>query len=405
MDIHNNKKLLEREVELLKASPINEQNKELILKFRRDLIASGIKPPRIVRYMKALRLICERYKNKPFPEWSVDDIKDVLAAIEYSDYAVQTINDFRKALRKFFKWLHGEDWPGLKVLRGERKDNRKPDVLTEEEILKMIDSAKYPRDKALIAVGYEAGLRVGELLSLKIKNIIWTNFGAKIKVSGKTGERQVPIVMSAPYLRRWLDEHPDRDNPDAFVFVNVGTTNHGELMTYMAFRKVLREAAKKAGIKKRVYPHILRHSRATILANYLTEAQMNEFFGWVQGSDMPRIYVHLSGRDIDKAINKIYGLEVEEEEKEKMAKPVKCPRCGYLNAPTDKYCGRCALILDEKERLRIQMEEPKMMGEIMNMLLQNPELMEKFKEMLKLIELVEQNPEAMKAILNGLQRS
>jgi len=45
------------------------------------------------------------------------------------------------------------------------------------------------------------------------------------------------------------------------------------------------------------------------------------------------------------------------------------------------------------------------MGEIMNMLLQNPELMEKFKEMLKLIELVEQNPEAMKVLLNGLQRS
>jgi len=172
-------------------------------------------------------------------------------------------------------------------------------------------------------------------------------------------------------------------------------------MEYKMLSKVIKMVAKNADVDKRVCPHILRHSRATVLANYLTEAQMNQFFGWVQGSDMPRIYAHLSGRDIDKVINKMYGLELEEE---KMVKPMNYPHCGYVNASTDKYCGRCALILDEKERLRIQMEEPKMMVEIMNTLLQNPELMEKFKEMLKIIELVEQNPEAMKVLLNGLQR-
>jgi len=394
-----------RELDKLEKSSIPEENKQLILKFRRDLIADGIKPPRIIRYMQTLRIVCEKYKNKPFKKWTIEDIKDVLVAIETNGYSAETINEFRKGLRKFFKWLRGDRWKGLELLKGQRKSNKKPDVFTEEEIMKIIEAAVHPRDKALIAVGYEAGLRVGELASLRIKDIMWTNHGAKIRVSGKTGERQIPIVMAAPYLRRWLDHHPLKDDPNAFVFVGIGSKNHGKLLTYHMISKIIKLATKRAGIKKRVYPHVLRHSRATILANYLTEAQMCEFFGWVQGSDMPRIYVHLSGRDIDKAINRIYGLEAEEEEeKEKMAKPVMCPRCGYMNAPTDKYCGRCALILDEKERLRIQMEEPKVMGEIMNMLLQNPELMEKFKEMLKLIELVEQNPETMKAILNSLQR-
>ncbi len=328
----------------------------------------------------------------------------MLAELQNHNYTSETIKEYRKALRKFFKWLKGEDWPVLKVLKGDKRENKKPDVLTEEEIMKMIDCEEHPRNKAIIAVGYEAGLRIGELASLRIKNISWNIHGAKIKVSGKTGERQIPIIMAAPYLRRWLDLHPDRDNPEAYVFVGIGTRTLGKPLEYQMFRKIIKDAARKAGIKKRVYPHILRHSRATVLANYLTEAQMNEFFGWVQGSNMPRIYVHLSGRDIDKAINKIYGLEVEEEEKEKMAKPVRCPRCGYLNAPTDKYCGRCALILDEKERLRIQIEEPKIISEAMSMLLQNPELMEKLKEMLKLIELVEQNPETMKVLLNSLQR-
>ena len=44
------------------------------------------------------------------------------------------------------------------------------------------------------------------------------------------------------------------------------------------------------------------------MANYLTEAQMNVYFGWVQGSDMPSIYVHLSGRDVDYAILKANGV-------------------------------------------------------------------------------------------------
>ncbi len=410
-DLHKFNERLKREIELLEKSKIVEENKKLILKFKRDLIVEGVGIARIGRYMRTLRIVCERWKNKPFTEWDKDDIKDVLVKIETNGYTAQTINEFRKGLRKFFKWLKGENWEGLKLLRGERKDNRKPDVLTEEEIMKMIEAAKNPRDKAIIAVGYEAGLRIGELANLRWKDVIWTEHGAKIKVHGKTGERVIPIVMAAPYLARWMQHHPHYDmvkgkpDPNAFIFVNIGSPGYGEPMEYKMLSKVIKKAAKNAGIDKRVYPHILRHSRATVLANYLTEAQMNQFFGWVQGSDMPRIYVHLSGRDIDKAINKVYGLEVEEEEKGKMAKPVKCPRCGYMNAPTDKYCGRCALILDEKERLRIQMEESRIMNEVMAMLLQNPELMEKFKEMLKLIELVEQNPEAMKTILNSLQRS
>ena len=156
-DIHHYSERLNKEIKLLKASKIHPTNIDLILKFQRDLIVEGIKPPRIIRYMQTLRIVCERWKNKPLNEWTIEDLKDVLVTIETNGYTAQTINEFRKGLRKFFKWLKGENWKGLKLLRGERKDNRKPDVLTEEEIMKMIEAAKNPRDKAIIAVGYGAG--------------------------------------------------------------------------------------------------------------------------------------------------------------------------------------------------------------------------------------------------------
>jgi hypothetical protein len=70
----------------------------------------------------------------------------------------------------------------------------------------------------------------------------------------------------------------------------------------------LNKIAKKAGINKRIHPHLFRHSRATYMANFLTEAQMNAYFGWVQGSSMPSIYVHLPGCDIDDAVLKANGI-------------------------------------------------------------------------------------------------
>ena len=65
--------------------------------------------------------------------------------------------------------------------------------------------------------------------------------------------------------------------------------------------KILEKPWEGAGIEKPVDPHHFRHSRATYLANYLTEAQMCEWFGWVRGSRVPGRYVHLSSRDIDRA--------------------------------------------------------------------------------------------------------
>ncbi len=150
-------------------------------------------------------------------------------------------------------------------------------------------------------------------------------------------------------------------------------------MEYQTFRKIIKRAAEKAGINKRVFPYILRHSRATVLANHLTEALMCEYFGWVQGSDSPRTYVHLSGRDIDRAISRIYGLE-EEEQKDAEVKPKKCPRCGYINASTDIYCGRCGLILDESVRLKMEMEEQEYVKELLKIILENPDLLAKVQE-------------------------
>jgi len=74
-------------------------------------------------------------------------------------------------------------------LKGDKREDKKPEVLTEDEIFRIIEAAKHPRDKALIALEYEAGLRVSELAGIKWKDIEWDDNLTKVKVKGKTGER------------------------------------------------------------------------------------------------------------------------------------------------------------------------------------------------------------------------
>jgi integrase len=73
--------------------------------------------------------------------------------------------------------------------------------------------------------------------------------------------------------------------------------------SYGKVRKLFEKASDILG--RRVYPHLLRHSRATHLAKFLTESQLKAYFGWTQDSKMTRIYIHLSGKDVDEAILRI----------------------------------------------------------------------------------------------------
>lgn len=127
-------------------------------------------------------------------------------------------------------------------------------------------------------------------------------------VRGKTGERAIPLINSVPLLEAWL-AHGGRGQDDA------------------------EGAVEMAGIRH-VHPHMLRHTRLTELVKRMTEAELKQLAGWVSGSQMASIYVHLSGRDVEKAVLEAEGILVSKKEEERIERPFRprgCPRCGYKN--------------------------------------------------------------------------
>lgn len=153
--------------------------------------------------------------------------------------------------------------------------------------------------------------------------------------------RPIHVIFSASYLEDWLVIHPSGSNPDSPVWVRLES---GDSLDYIQISTILKTVAKKAGVKKRIYPHLFRHSRSTFLANHLTELQMDEYLGWVPGSNMPRTYVHLTQKNVKKALLEIYGLSFQENEKSLLA-PIVCTNCGKINGPKFDSCIRCGVAL------------------------------------------------------------
>jgi ribosomal protein L40E len=146
---------------------------------------------------------------------------------------------------------------------------------------------------------------------------------------------------------------------------------------------LLRQLKARCGVKKAVNPHNFRHSRATFLANHLSDAQLKQHFGWTQSSRMASIYIHLSGRDVDKALLKINGINIDEANEQKSnLEPKNCMRCETVNPSTNKFCSRCGFILDEKTMVETIENDFKMKksSDILDRMLEDSEFARIFKE-------------------------
>jgi len=324
-DIYASEKRLKSALKALSESDVLPENKELIVRYCNSMKARGIKAIRLKKTVYMLRDLA-RILGQNFENASKEDIERVLCSLEERGYSEWTKADYRIILKRFYKWLLGEDeyYPRIVswIRNKEPKNGILPEeLITEAEVKKLVRTAKYIRNKSFIYVLYESGARIGEMLTLRIKNVTFGDRISSIQVAGKTGQRRIPIVNSAPFLKRWLARHPLRKFPDALVWIKMderkgdfrkqGNREVYRELCYSSVKKILQTTFQKAKVNKPCNPHQFRHSRATHLANHLTEAQLKQFFGWTQSSDMAGRYVHLSGRDVDEAILKIYHLKQE----------------------------------------------------------------------------------------------
>lgn len=380
--IYGYKQTLNRELSHIKQDQING---EIILKYYRSRVAEGLSLARILKCISTLKLISKRLK-KPFTEATKEDIVDLIAEIEERNISPWTKHDYKVILKKFYKWLRDSDSPSevrwIKTPTNIRNNLVKEKLLTPEDVNRLVEVATNIRDKALLLIVYETGRRIGEILTLKIMDVEFDQYGARLVIDGKTGPDLSRVVASAPKLALWLDNHPLRHNPKAPVWIGFGKKKNIQQLTYGAARAMLRDCAKRAGINKRVFFHLFRHSRATQACTLLTQAQMNHMFGWKQGSRMPSVYIHLAGKDVDDAIFTLNGIKRKPEKEENGFTPKICPRCDEKNGPDSKLCNRCGAPLDLQTTVQFEESKTKM-DQLFEKLTEDPEKLDKLLTLVK----------------------
>jgi len=372
MNIHKPEYRLKLAIDKLKTdTEVSQKNKKMILDFIDYLLAEGLSESRAMKYLYSLKQSSKIIKK----DFTSINKKDATTFFKYintnKDLAEWTKHDYKVLVKRFYIWL-GEEIKkkpnGLKeaikfiskqkVKRAKSREKTPEHMLTPEEILKIADNTNNSRDKAFVLTFYESMCRIGEIIPVKLKDCEHDEMGTKIFVTGETGRRYIRLVVASPAIANWLTNHPDRNNNEAYLFCGIGGKNQKKILSYASTRKIIFNAAAKAGIKKRVNLHKFRASRASELAKSLSESVLCKLGGWEQNSSQLREYVYLSGGDAEKEILRINGL-LKEEDLGNGFKTIVCPRCNQKNTPKSRYCNSCSLPLDEKSVMEYDKQKEK----------------------------------------------
>lgn len=383
------KDIYERSKSILLSVPMSKNNEKRLIAFLRDLRNSDIKYASQINYVDSLtfffRILAKNNKEicdiKNFDRECVSIFLDELNEHTYisktgkiKSYSQASKQKHRLIVKVFLKKMGRHDL--AEMIEVKRMNNSKlpEDLLTPEEVDKIIEAAEHPRDKAFISMLYESGARAGEMVACNLNSLAFDENGCVITIpAGKTGARRIRVVNCASYLRVWIENHPQKDaDPGETPLWPTIRKPHRRIETE-AISPILRFAAEKAGVKKKVNPHAFRHARATKLAGHLTEQQMKNYLGWTANSAMAAIYVHLSGKDMDDAILKMNGLKAEEETHEILT-PGKCPRCKQMNHHSAPLCFMCGFPLKKDAERSVEKTASKLLSTMLRLAKSDPEL-------------------------------
>ncbi len=215
-----------------------------------------------------------------------------------------------RRLYKDFLFHVNKDKPINKNILIIKEPRKKLNVLTKKEVEKIYSAATNIRDKFLIKLLFETGLRIGEVLSLFIEDFIYDySNGHKIRLVDrgelpngaklKTGEREIYISQGLmdlfdDYMYEVLDDIEIDTN---FVFVKLKGENKGKPMGYPEVSALFNRLKAKSGIN--VHPHLFRHTHATIYYKQTKDIkQVQERLGHSQIQTTMNMYLHFSDEDI-----------------------------------------------------------------------------------------------------------
>jgi integrase len=220
-----------------------------------------------------------------------------------------SVHSYARAINHFLAWAHKEGEIGPVRAQTPKLPKKIVDVLSREEISQLEDTALNERDKLIIRILADTGVRVGELIGLRVSDLIERDRNYYLHVRGKGArDRLVPIPRLSRRVLRFAERGRPHDARTDRLFVGLRRRPGGdyEALTASGVGQVVRTLGEVAGVRKRVYPHVLRHSYATYaLTRGMNPVQLAQILGHSSLSMIQNVYSHLSPHDAYEAMAKV----------------------------------------------------------------------------------------------------
>ncbi len=242
---------------------------------------------------------------KPLESWNKATMNEYIMILQREGYAKTTIETRKTILKAFFKWAKKpEIIEGIKI-KPIKSSLKRKDILDAQDVTVLIENTTSPMYKALIALLFESGGRINEVLPITIDEIEETDKGMILPMhQTKTGEedRRILCIFSAQYIRNHIT-YSGLGKKDRLFPVADGTV-----------WEMLKKIKEKSGIVKPVHAHSFRHSQAVdMLKRGYQDMITKKKLGWKDDSKMLAKYSHVVDEDVINATSAMAGKDVPRE--------------------------------------------------------------------------------------------
>jgi len=243
--------------------------------------------PRTIEAYQSCLEVFFRQNNKPINEITKKDVRDFLDNLIEKGKAGGTIHVYLNALKFYFEECLGRKF--RLDIKYCKKPLRLPEVLTKEEIGGIINAIRNPKHKLMISLLYGAGLRVSELLNLKVGQINLDNKYGFIR-HGKGNKDRIFILPDKIILDLKELILIEKLSNEDYLFL----TNRRERYSARTIAEIIKKACRSTGIKRKIHPHTMRHSFAThLIENGSSVSEVQSLLGH-KSPETTMIYVHLA---------------------------------------------------------------------------------------------------------------
>jgi site-specific recombinase XerD len=246
-------------------------------------------------YVSSFETFINYYHTKELVSINENDVRKYVLKLIQEDKSNSYINTAINSIKFYYESVLGMPNRFYEIER-PRKEKKLPKILSKEDILNIIDNTNNLKHKCIISLLYSSGIRRNELVNLKITDI--DSKRMLIRVEAAKGNKDRYTLLSHSLLKD-LREYYIQYKPEKYIIEGL----YGRQYSGQSIAKVVLNAAKKAGIKIHVTPHILRHSFATHLLEAGADLRQIQVLLGHSSSKTTEIYTHVATTTFKKIKN------------------------------------------------------------------------------------------------------